>query len=647
MRTVKRVYLYVVSLIAIQLVGWGGIFLFRQLADQGRTYSFAEWGGLEATATFVAFILIGLPLFAIHWWSIRFVSEPQERNTGLRKFYLYSNLATWMGVLLFAGRDLLQNTLLVITRLKLDGYKPWANLFTLLIAGLLWALHAWWQRADVQVAPRSQRGQDLRRAYQYLFAGSGLLLLYVELANLIANLLKLLADSAFRDNWQELIVSPLSGLIIGVALVLGYWRPIQRRVKAGDEQERQSGLRTLYLHLLLAIFALGVLTNVVTLFSDLLQQALDVIGGYPSFWIRAALPIGQLLAGGLFGAYQTLLIFRDPELGQGEGWWRAGKRFYAYLLATIGLGMFLLGLIQVLIEVLNRAAGTTEQLNGSEWLGFRIVNPLMMMIVGFVTWGVMILLRYWLPRASGTEAEERRSLWRRMYASFFTFVGIALATYAGVSLVRLIVRLLFGAEAPDPLLAGVSTEITLLLVGGIAWLAFRFLLWRDETHWPQDLAARGFHVLVIDGQESELGQAVMKHLKIELPGAKIESLPMSTRATSTLSEADVIIGSWEIADRATFADLPTERVLIPFKQGWHWAGVEPDDVDKLAQHAAQAARQVADGQRIRPEGRLPTYALAATASWVFMPVWFILLTLVLLGPVIQQVFDEIVMQLGQ
>jgi hypothetical protein len=536
---------------------------------------------------------------------------------------------------------------LVITRLKLDGYKPWANLFTLLIAGLLWALHAWWQRSDAQVAPHSQRGQDLRRFYQYLFAGSGLLLLYMELSNLIANLLKLLADSAFRDNWQEMIVSPLSGLIIGAALILGYWRPIQRRVQAGDEPERQSGLRALYLHFLLAIFALAVLTSVVTLSSDLLKQALDVIGGYPSFWIRVALPIGQLLAGGLFWAYQTWIIFRDPELGQGKGWWRAGKRFYAYLLATIGLGMFLLGLIQVLVEVLNRAAGTTSQLNGSEWLGFRIVTPLMMLMVGFVAWGMVILLRYWLPRAAGTEAEERRSLWRRMYIVFFAFIGVALVTYAAISLIRLIVRLLFGADAPDPLLAGISTEITFLLVGGIAWLAFRFLLWRDETQWPQDLAARGFHVLVIDGQESELGQAVMKHLRTELPGAKIESLPMSTRATSTLSEADVIIGSWEIADRATFAELPTERVLIPFKQGWHWAGVEPADVEQLAQHAAQAARQVADGQPVRPQGRLPTYALAAITSWVFMPFWLILFILFLLGPVIQQVFDDIVMQLGQ
>jgi hypothetical protein len=649
MKTVRRTYLYLASFISMQLIGWGAILWLRQLIDQGRKYSFHEWGGLDGTATFVAFVLVGLPVFLIHWWAARSSGETDEQSAGLRKFYLYANMTAWMATLVVVGLDLLIATLNVVAHLDLDygGYKPWANLSTLILAGGLWGLHRLWARADAQAVLQSGRGEDVRRFYQYLFAAVGMLLAYTGLGGFISGVLVVLAESWAREFWRETLVPPFSTLVIGVVLALGFWRLIQRKVRAGDESEKSSGLRTLYLHLLIFVFALAALNSFTGLVSDLFQQSLGVADTRSSFWVRMSGPIGLLFSAGLLGFYQTRMVFGDPEMKQGAGWRRAGRYFYTYLMATIGLSMGLLGLIQVIVQVLNRIADTTPYFSGSEWLGILVVPPFVSMGVGFAVWLAVFLMRPSMTRAGGTKAKDRRSLWRRIYVCLFAFEGVAAATYAVGSFIRLIVRLLFGAEAPDPFLAGVSSEIALLLVGGGTWAVFWLLLKGDEKVWQTHLTTEAFRVAVMDGDTSELGQAIMRHLGTELPGATVAPASLSHVGTEMLAGADVIIGSWEIANTPGLADLPAEKVLVPAGQNWSWAGVEPVDLDGLAKHAAQAARQIADGVPVRPEGRLPTYAIAGLVSSLISPLWLLIVFLALLGPVINQIFNEIIWQLGQ
>src|SRR4030095_5267416 len=61
MKSIRRLYFYLVAFISIEVVVWGLIGLLRSIVDE--TVS----GGAEALAQALALILVGVPIFLIHW----------------------------------------------------------------------------------------------------------------------------------------------------------------------------------------------------------------------------------------------------------------------------------------------------------------------------------------------------------------------------------------------------------------------------------------------------------------------------------------------------------------------------------------------------------------------------------------------------
>ena len=80
MRTIRRLYLYAVAFVSLETVLWGLINLLRASLDAGRV-----GGSASQLAGALALILVGLPVFLLHWWLIqrRIGSQPEERGAGL------------------------------------------------------------------------------------------------------------------------------------------------------------------------------------------------------------------------------------------------------------------------------------------------------------------------------------------------------------------------------------------------------------------------------------------------------------------------------------------------------------------------------------------------------------------------------------
>ena len=76
MRTVRRLYFYAVAFIAFEVVLWGLIGLLRSILAPGIGAS-----GGDALAQALSLILIGVPIFAMHWlWSQRSASVKSGRQ---------------------------------------------------------------------------------------------------------------------------------------------------------------------------------------------------------------------------------------------------------------------------------------------------------------------------------------------------------------------------------------------------------------------------------------------------------------------------------------------------------------------------------------------------------------------------------------
>src|SRR5687768_4000269 len=92
MVVVRRWYLFFVCLISLQAVTWAVIVLLRDLvAPIGQV-------PLDTIAFQAAVILVGLPLFLVHWlWMQRLArNDPGERESAVRCLYLYLTLALFM-----------------------------------------------------------------------------------------------------------------------------------------------------------------------------------------------------------------------------------------------------------------------------------------------------------------------------------------------------------------------------------------------------------------------------------------------------------------------------------------------------------------------------------------------------------------------
>src|SRR5262250_931797 len=92
MTIVRRLYFYAAAFIGLQMLAAGardllGTLLERLLAPPALGPAGQSALRLSASA---ALLLIGLPLWAIHWWVVqRSASRAEEQRASLRRLYIY------------------------------------------------------------------------------------------------------------------------------------------------------------------------------------------------------------------------------------------------------------------------------------------------------------------------------------------------------------------------------------------------------------------------------------------------------------------------------------------------------------------------------------------------------------------------------
>src|SRR3990170_2490226 len=113
MKIVRRLYFYAVAFISLEVVLWGLISLLRSIFNPKIVTDSAQ-----ALAQAMALILVGVPIFLVHWlWAQRASArDDEEKTSSLRAIYLYAALiATLVPVI--------QNLLALIDRLLLGASR--------------------------------------------------------------------------------------------------------------------------------------------------------------------------------------------------------------------------------------------------------------------------------------------------------------------------------------------------------------------------------------------------------------------------------------------------------------------------------------------------------------------------------------------
>lgn len=439
MQNARRIYLYLISYISLLMVLGGVSTLLRLLieaalgATRGGGAGFNDAAYQREQFSFgAAVLLVGGIVWAIHWLLVQRSVAPtqpaaaEERQSGLRRFFLYAVLATTLWNVAFAGQQLLFLGLRAPPTAAPSATLPFsgsAALVGLLVYGLAGAYYWRVLRQDLAATPETATGATLHRLYSYLVCYVTLTVVLVQTATLARLLWEALTAGTppwARDaQWVPAgVASPISWLVVAGTIWLLHWRAVQRETAAAAAELR-SAVRKFYL------YGMTLQTVVVTLVSAsfflnslfrLLWGSDPVAGTGDSLLSAAGGPVLTALVYGVFWAYHWQVLKWDTGFAGAGAEFNAGiRRLYHYLVALIGLGMLAGGvgnLLRLLIDGLLGGRDTIA-LNPQGW-GDQISFVVTLILVGTPVW-----LAHWLPMQREALAPDgeaaRQGLARRLY----------------------------------------------------------------------------------------------------------------------------------------------------------------------------------------------------------------------------------------
>ena len=659
MATVRRWYLFVVSLISLQSVTWAIIALLRDLIVSSQAVP------LDAMTFKIAVILVGLPIFLVHWlWMQRLARRDEvERLSPVRGLYFYSTLALFLLPFVNNAYHLVATWLRLLfgETISSFGFSPtemWLrNVVAMVVLALFWFYH---QRLVVKESAGTNVHATIRRFYVLGLTAVGLGMTTTGSINLLEWLMFLPTTTL-----QLEVASILALLIVGLPLWLLFWSWAQRIFESEADTERDSALRKFYLYAVIFIVAFAAVSNATLILQGILSRLLALS---PEGDIRD--PLSIIIVMSVLWAYHTSVLRHDGLMvAQAQAtsplWVR---RLYFYLVATIGLAAFLIGLagcLSVLIRSLEQQALVIGLKDELTWFTSAL-------IVGLPVWLLPWRQVQLVAVAEGVEGkQERRSIVRKLYLYFYIFVATMTVLIGAVYIVQQLLNLLFGERHFAGLLSDVGQAIAFVLIAIGVWFYHGFVLRTDGQHSEQEEKERlsAWRVVVVDREEGDFGQPLLTHLRQELPGLSLKYISLTPGApgsegapgrggeevsslvapspqgglqqkddqiTTQLTEADLIIAPWTIvapnlglvtpAVSQAIASSAAHKLLIPTRgQKWEWVGTMSDS-SKVIEQTIEAVKQIVAGQEVKAK-QAPNAAMIVLSIMAGLFVLWLLLIL--------------------
>jgi hypothetical protein len=476
MGIVKRLYLYGVSAISLFVLAAGIENLLavslRQVADAlGATVIAGESSGREQISLAIALVVVGGPIFAIHWWLIargwNGADEvaADDRRSAIRAFHMALVATVAIGVAMYAAQRLLEPLFGAILGVG-QADAPWTegavvdNVAFLLVAAPIWWFHMARRNADLRHDRLHDAGAWLTRLNRYGWAFIGLMTLLIGASQLIQTVASALVgppDVSGSQVWSVgFIASSLAAIVAGLVVWWLHADDARRAIRDAaliGEDDRSTALRATYFGavLLVALASAGLtIAGSITALGRVLLGVADQTGVRPL--LESVL--GPLLVAVPFvvAGWLHWRAMRSEAGRAGASALATAERLRLHLTALVGLIFLAVGAARLGALLIELVLG---QVGGGDFIRRELVWCIAQVLVGsvlwFPAWSVIVARRRTAPAA------ERLARIARAY--LLLGVGgalIAVVPSAVFVLFRLIDTLLggnatLGSDLPIPL----------------------------------------------------------------------------------------------------------------------------------------------------------------------------------------------------
>ena len=602
MKSIRRLYFYLVAFISIEVVLWGLILLLRSILDNKIS------GGADDLAQALALILVGVPIFLIHWlWTQRASAREEEEKTAtLRAVFLY-------GILLATLIPIVQNLLAFINRsfigaARIEYYRAFvggtqtlpdnfiAIAMNLIVAAYFWNVlrEEWTTLPDPQTGAGNENFSEVRRLYRYIWTLYGLLMTVIG-AQQILRFIFYIPGNVLGELGRETLVNGIALVAVGTPVWIYAWRIIQDSLSDSAEMGSMLRLGILY------ILALGGVITVITVSFNIVNEILLIVLGQTSSFadfvdnIGGSLSIGIPL--GAIWAYYGHWLDRHIQAVGREVQQAGMKRLYNYILAFIGLIVAFVGvgtLFSFLIDmVLSRGYVFGDSDRST------LASALSSLIVGLPLW-----LMNWRPMqadallqgvsSSGSERGDhaRRSIIRKTYLYLALFAGVIGGMVTAVGLVNLLLKALLTGYTGSGFTDDLFNMIQLLFLFGVV-LVYHFNVLRADGASLSDALTEkqsAFGVLIVDSgdgfADSVKAALVKADAKVQVTATTPDEKPDGE------FKAIIISGDLAVDAPAWIKSFAGNRIVVQNEaENLVWA----DD----AAQAAASVQMLAEGQEIQ------------------------------------------------
>ena len=628
MKSIRRLYFYLVAIISIEVVVWGLISLLRSIVNQ--TVS----GGAQALAQALALILVGVPIFLVHWlWAQRASArEEEEKTASLRAAFLYAILlATLIPVaqnfLSFIDRSLVQTTGLGVER-AFSAFREQTiadNLIAIIMNGIVAAYFwnilrgEWAMLTDPLKGAGKENFSDVRRLYRYTWMLYGLLMTVIG-AQQILRFLFYIPGDILGELGREIVVNGTALILVGAPIWVYAWRVIQDSLT--DPAEMGSTLRLGILYLL----ALGGVVTVITASWNVVNILLSVLFGEDTTFRDFIREIGGPLSIGIplgaVWAYYGHWLSRHIE-SVGDKVREAGmKRLYKTILSFIGLVVSFIGVATLVSFTIDIVTGYGILL--SETYRNNFASSLSSLIVGLPLW-----LTMWRPMQAEALAQgelgdhARRSVLRKFYLYLALFASVIGGMATAVGLVYQLIAAALGGVTGSGFANNLLNLTQLLFLFSVVLVYHLSVLRRDGESAADTLEEKqsAFHVLVVDSGDGFADSVRAALTKLDSK-TQITVTPSSEKPEGSFN-AIVVSAGLAVNAPEWIRLFGGSRVIVENDaQNLVWA----NDVAE----AGQFVRQLAEGEEIqkqkptRSAWMIAVYVAAALFALQFL---FVLLML--------------------
>ncbi len=612
MKTIRRLYFYAVAAISIEVVLWGIITLLRSIFNADKIVD-----GTSTLAQALSLILVGVPIFLVHWlWAQRVsAKDDEEKTASVRAIFLYGILLGTLipavqNLLALIDRTFLATANLYTYRAIVGGSQTWIDNLIAIIINLLIAAYFWnILKAEWRTLPETENFAEIRRLYRFTWMLYGLLMVVFGSQQALDYAFTLSTKNVLGAIGRETVVNAIALLVIGSPIWYYSWRILQDVLP--DSAERESYLRLGILYLL----SLGGVIVVLTAGGSLIYMILRHIFGDGKSAAEFVQDIGGPISIGLpfaviwayYGKWLNQQFAFDEDAPR-----RAGKqRLYFYILSFLGLAATFFAVASLFSLVIDLITAR-EYLSGGGF-AYSISSALAALFVGLPVW-----LMTWRPMQA--EALEdgsigdhaRRSVIRKTYLYIVLFISVIGGMVAAGGLIFTLINAALGGDTGNFVNSILDTMQTLVLF--VVLLLYHLSALRKDGVARADVLEskqESFKLLVFDNSDGKFGEAVKAVFAKRAPKVPLtvvnvkDGIPADVKADAVLLPGSLAVNpQGNVA--AWISSFNGSRLIVPDEAaGVFW-------LNDFGQ-AADSAKALAEGQDIRPQS-----ASKNTSAWTYV-----------------------------